>query len=341
MKKGLWRKVKGRDLPYLEAKSQRFLRSLSLLLIIVLLVLMVAPSVGKVWLNPFNLGEEAAIYWQLRVPRVLLAALSGAGLALGGVVFQAILRNPLAEPFILGIASGAALGAASVIYFGVGLSFTLLFLPLLSLSAFIGATLVAIILYLFAIRREADRLRLLLMGVIISLFASSLMMLLQSLGDPSHALSLMRWMMGSFAGADGAKVLLAGSVLPLWLIIYRYGRALNLLRHGQIMATTRGVNSRKVIAWLFIWVSLLTAILVSISGPIGFVGLIIPHIARQWFGGDHRQLLLAAPLLGAIFLVLADLLGQWLFMPAEIPVSVITALLGAPFFLLLLLKPRA
>lgn len=305
-----------------------------------LVMVIVAPSFGLKWIWPWE-SDEALIYWQMRVPRVLSAWLLGAGLALSGMVFQALLCNVLAEPFILGVASGAALGAASYIY--LGLSFSLWIFSGISLLAFLGASLISTLIYIVAFwRREIGRdptFKLLLMGVILSFFTSSLIMLLQAVGNPARALEFMRWMMGSLSGLHYGDVIQLSIMVALGGLGALYSSPkLNILQHGNIVALTRGVHPQRVMAQLFLLITAMVALFVAIAGPIGFVGLVVPHLARRYFGNDHRQLTPVAMLLGGAVLVIADLLGVLLFAPAEIPVGVITAILGAPFFLYLLFK---
>lgn len=305
------------------------------IIVMSLLVLITMPMFGLTFLTPF--GDGSAIFWQMRVPRSLAAWMVGAGLSLSGLIFQAILRNPLAEPFTLGVAAGASLGAAIYIY--LGLSFTLGVLSGLSLSAFLGALLITGIIYQVNFRTGHSPIKLLLMGVILTFFISSILMLLQSLGKSSSALAMMSWMMGrlSFVSlTDLGQLAVVFGVTSA--IIFGFTTRLNLLQQGESVALSRGINSRRVMAFLFLIVSLMTGVFVAIAGPIGFIGMVIPHIARHFFGSDHRLLFWASLFLGGAVLVVADTLGSVILRPAEIPVGVITALLGAPFFLYILLK---
>ncbi len=297
--------------------------------------LLIAPMFGLTFLTPWS--ENAEIFWQMRVPRSLAAWIVGAGLSVSGLVFQAILRNPLAEPFTLGVAAGASLGAAIYIYFG--LTFTLGMMSGLSLFAFIGAGLVTLTIYQVNFRAGHSPLKLLLMGVILTFFISSILMLLQALGKSSSALAMMSWMMGrlSFVSLTELWQLFGVTLIGLG-IIYRYLPELNLLQQGEAIAYSRGINSARVMGLLFLIVSLMTGVFVAIAGPIGFVGMVIPHIARKLLGADHRRLFIAVIFLGGLVLVIADTLGSVILKPAEIPVGVVTAIFGAPFFLSVLLR---
>ncbi|UNM95241.1 iron ABC transporter permease [Ignatzschineria rhizosphaerae] len=300
-----------------------------------LLSLIIAPMFGLTFLTPWSQGSD--IFWQMRVPRTLAAWLVGAGLSLSGLVFQAILRNPLAEPFTLGVAAGASLGAAIYIYFGVTL--TLGVISGISFFAFIGAGLITVMIYQVNFRSGHSPFKLLLMGVILTFFISSILMLLQSLGKSSSALAMMSWMMGrlSFVSLMDLYQLLGVTIL-CFALIYRYLPELNLLQQGEVVALSRGVNSGRVMGLLFLIVSLMTGVFVAIAGPIGFVGMVIPHVSRKLLGADHRRLFLAVIFLGGFVLVVADTLGSMILKPAEIPVGVVTAIFGAPFFLFVLLR---
>ncbi|MHC5225616.1 FecCD family ABC transporter permease [Ignatzschineria sp. LJL83] len=308
---------------------------LTMIVILSLMTIFIAPMFGLTFLTPWSDGSE--IFWQMRVPRTLAAWLIGAGLSLSGLVFQAILRNPLAEPFTLGVAAGASLGAAIYIYFGVSL--TLGVMSGISLFSFLGAGLITILIYQVNFRTGHSSFKLLLMGVILTFFISSILMLLQSLGQSSSALAMMSWMMGrlSFVSlTDLWQLLIVTSIC--FLLIYRFFPELNLLQQGEAIAFSRGVNSARIMGFLFLVVSLMTGIFVALAGPIGFIGMVIPHICRKLLGVDHRRLFIAVIFLGGMVLAIADTLGSVLLKPAEIPVGVITAILGAPFFLFILLR---
>lgn len=284
-------------------------------------------------------GQE--IITLFRLPRFLTACLIGAGLALSGMVYQALLQNPLAEPFILGVASGAALGVALVIHFGANIALvSSLFIGVTgkSLAAFLGALIVSLLIYALSFRRLEDPLTLLLVGVVLNFFISSLILFLQVMGNPHHVLSLMDWMMGRLPFISYAELGLLAFITSWFLIGVRLlAPTLNLLSMGKLQAKARGISLRWVVTFLFILVSLFVGYSVALAGPIGFVGLIAPHGIRLILGNNHQKNWPLTALLGANILVAADFLSQTLVYPAEIPVGVVMALVGAPFFLWLLL----
>ena len=282
-------------------------------------------------------GDLAAIVvLSLRLPRLLLAALAGASLAVAGVAFQALTRNPLADPAILGVAGGAALGA--VVGQIVGLEGTWLATVGLSAAAFAGALVAASAVYLIA--SSGGRLpiqTLLLAGLITGLFFSAAITLIISLVDLARLGGILHWLMGSL-GAIGYRpvvVMALGSAVGIG-IVYGEARALNLLALGEESALQLGVEAERVKRTIFVAASLLTAVVVAHTGPIGFVGLIVPHGVRLTFGSDNRLLIPLAAGVGASFLVLADTVARVVVRPAELPVGVITAFCGAPFFVYLL-----
>lgn len=278
-------------------------------------------------------ATERSILLEIRLPRVLLTGLVGMGLSVSGVVLQALLRNPLAEPFVLGISSGAALGALSSMALGAG------FLPLSTpLAAFLGAMgTVALVLGIAGGRGRLEMTRLLLTGVIINAFFTSLIMLILSLSRAEQLHSMMFWLYGDLSGARYSHAGFVGpGALGALAVIWSQARSLNLLGLGERTAMQLGVEvDRSKLLLLFV-TALLTALVVSVSGLIGFVGLIVPHLLRMLLGPDHRLLVPAGALAGAVFLILADALARTLISPAEVPVGVVTAALGAPFFILLL-----
>jgi iron complex transport system permease protein len=265
---------------------------------------------------------------------VLLALVAGAVLAVSGLSLQTLFGNPLAEPYTLGVASGAALGAATVFTWGPPL--TGLGLPLATLAAFAGA-LVATALVVALGRRGADAAGLLLAGVAVALLCQAAILLLQYLSDAGGTLRMVRWMMGGLA--------IVGWREPLWLLPWlvvvvaaHLARRwdLDLLLAGEEVASSRGVAVARLRLGLLLVDSLAVAALVSVVGPIGFVGLMVPHMLRRLVGSEHAWLLPACALGGGAFLVLCDLLARTALAPAELPVGIVTALLGAPFFLWLL-----
>lgn len=316
----------------------------TVLLPIAVITLLAAPWVGlnnpdwSVLTRPGADDLDAIIFWQIRVPRVLLAMLAGTGLSLGGVVFQAIFRNPLATPFTLGVAGGASLGVTAFLFFGI--SFTILGISGLSLAALSGA--LASIALVYGIARatgNASPHTMLLGGVAISFFFSSLILLLQYLGDIGNTFRIIHWLMGDLSRASYDTVL---QVLPFIfsgsLVITLLHRELNLLTLHDDLATSYGLNVERMRIILFIAVSLMIAGIVTVCGPIGFVGIMAPHICRLLIGTNHRHLIPASLLFGGTFLTICDTIARSLATSAEVPVGIITALLGGPFFLWLLFR---
>ena len=276
------------------------------------------------------------IIWRIRLPRVLLAALVGATLSLGGLVFQALLRNLLAEPYILGISGGSAIGAIAGILLGLSR------FPGVSLTAFLGsiATLV-LILVMTSGQTVLKKESLLLSGVMVNAFCSSVIMFLVSLTQDSRLHNIIFWLMGDLSTADIRQVgLLAGMLLPCFILIFRYSHAMNLLLMGKEMAQSTGINIKVVTIALLVTSSFMVSATVSYCGLIGFVGLVMPHLLRLIFGADHRLLVPACILGGGSYLVICDLLARTLPEQGEMPAGVITALIGAPLFILLLKRSK-
>ena len=283
-------------------------------------------------LNP----DDRTILYQIRLPRVILAGTVGWSLSIGGVVFQALMRNPLAEPFLLGVSSGAALGAVAGIVLGV------VFWGGLPMMAFLGALLtIALVLGIARRTRAIDSSTLILTGVIINAFFAALIMvaLATATGEKLH--SLLFWLYGDLSrGRFQDLTVLLPLVLFGSVFLLGFARPLNLIAAGEETAAQLGVDVEKVKWAALITVSLLCGATVAFSGIIGFVGLIVPHLTRLALGPDHRLLLPAAGLFGASFLITADLLARVVIAPSELPVGIITAFLGAPFFLYLLYLRR-
>ncbi len=275
---------------------------------------------------------EKTIILELRLPRILLAALAGMALAQCGAVFQSVLRNPLAEPFILGISSGAALGAVSAIVLGTDSRFAI------SAAAFVGALFTVALIMAFARRRErVNTTTLLLCGVVLNAFIVAIIMFFIATTTDQKLHSILFWLYGDLSSSHYAQV---WTLLPVSFlgaaILYRYARHLNLFTAGEDAALQLGMNVESAKNTLLVTVSLMVGFVVSVSGIIGFVGLIVPHLMRMAFGADHRLLLPASALFGAFFLIAADTLSRVIIAPNELPVGVITAFLGAPFFIVLL-----
>lgn len=282
-------------------------------------------------------AQTQTIVTGLRLPRVLLAAEVGAGLAVAGAVFQALLRNPLAEPYVLGVSSGAAVGAVVAIVFG----FTTVSLLALPIAAFIGAAaaITLVLAMAAAAGRGLDTHVLLLAGVVIGAFFNALILLLVNFADLETFRAAMLWIMGSFSGASTEGVLTVGLwVIPALVGLSLLARPLNLLSVGEQSAFHLGVDVSRLKLLLYVGTSLVVGVCVAGSGAIGFVGLVVPHALRLVGGSDHRWLLPACALAGATFLVFADTIARTVVAPAELPVGVVTALAGVPVFLWLLIR---
>ena len=286
------------------------------------------------WFIGYESIDQTAwmILFKIRLPRILLAGLVGFTLSLGGVVFQALLRNPLAEPFILGISSGAAVGAIIGIVLGLGFTFGI---PLLS---FLGALFTILLVMGISSRHGGlESSTLLLTGVIVNAFFTAVIMFFISTTSDSRLHSMLFWLYGDLSQSKYVQLSIS---FPLILIvsgiIYVFSRHLNLIVGGEESALQMGVEVEWV-KWIsFLGISLITGVVVSFSGIIGFVGLIVPHLMRMILGPDHRLLIPASALGGAVFLIAADTLARTIISPSELPVGVITAFLGAPFFIYLL-----
>ena len=288
-----------------------------------------------------SFSKEGEIFWQIRVPRVLAAFLAGAGLAASGMAFQAMFRNPLATPFTLGVASGAALGAA--IYIRLGLAFAVVGVSGVSLAAFAGAILSILLVYgLSKSRRGSSTTTMLLAGVAISFFFSSIILFTQYMSDLTNSFRIIRWLMGRLEGVGYDSVLnMAPFVVSGSAIILYMTHELNLVTTGEELATSRGVDVGRARRLLFFATSLMVGSIVAVCGPIGFVGMMAPHICRLIIGGNHRYLTPATLLFGGVFLTLCDMLARTVIAPAEMPVGIITAVLGGPFFVWLLVGKSA
>lgn len=274
------------------------------------------------------------IIWRLRLPRVLLAALLGATLSLGGMVFQALLRNPLAEPYILGVSGGSAIGAI------VGILLGLARFPGVWFTAFAGSLATLGLLYIMATGRSMLRGNtLLLSGVMVNAFCSALILFLVSLAQDSRLHNIIFWLMGDLAAANNESVIyLAATVVPCFGVIFFRSHALNLLTLGNDMARSMGVNIKATTSLLLVVTSLMVSATVSYCGLVGFVGLVMPHMLRMIWGPDHRILAPASILGGASFMVVCDMLARTLPSQGEMPVGVVTAMIGAPLFVYLLRK---
>jgi iron complex transport system permease protein len=319
---------------------------LSLLLVLVILVSIAMGSVNipplrairilfqaMLGLRGADSDTERTIILSLRLPRAVLAGLVGAGLSVSGATFQALLRNPLADPYLLGVSSGAAVGAIIAIL--LGLSTFSLGLPL---ASFLGALLTILAVFYFG--RQDGKIHphtLLLAGVITGSFLSALIMFFISVSQREELHTIIFWLMGDFSLSGPRGILIIFPYIFLGgLLLYLRSRQLNLILSGEENAVQLGVDVEKLKIISYLSASLMTAASVSACGLIGFVGLIIPHSVRLMLGPDHRLLIPSASLLGASFLVASDTLARTLLAPVELPVGVITAAFGGPFFIYLL-----
>ena len=279
-------------------------------------------------------GSQETIILQVRLPRIILAALTGMALAAVGTAFQGLLKNPMADPYIIGVSSGSALGASIAIVSGVSISLGYFMVPL---AAFIGALISIFTVYNIArVGNKIPIYNLLLSGVALSAFLSALTSLLMILNS-NETTQILYWMLGSFAGKTWEHVRIAFPFISFGILsLYFFARELNLLLFGESTAQNLGINVESTKKILLILGSFTVASAVAVSGTIGFVGLIIPHSMRLVVGSDHRILIPVASLAGGIFMVFTDTIARTVLSPGEIPVGIITALFGGPFFIYLL-----
>ncbi|MBN2020525.1 MAG: iron ABC transporter permease [Sedimentisphaerales bacterium] len=285
------------------------------------------------------------IFVRVRIPRIILAALVGAALAASGVALQAILRNPLAEPYILGISSGAALGVITCVMLGAGITTSV------KLGVFEANVSVSVFAFLFALGTVwlvwlighlaggSGITSLLLAGVVVNAFFSALIMLLTSLLDSEKLRSTIFWLMGNITEKDFSTLMVSAIFIVAGILgLFTISQKLNVLTFGVHEAQSLGVNPRAITFAAFVMASFITAVAVGLSGLVGFVGLIIPHCVRLVLGPDHRQLLPASAIVGAAFVVFCDTIARVIMAPEQFPVGVITAIIGGPVFLFLLAR---
>ena len=327
---------------------RRFQVLLGLSLVCLVLALIGAPLVGSTRLSlrevlaapgDWETNVDAAIFFVARVPRVLLAAIVGASLALAGACFQSLLRNPLATPYTLGVSAGgtfAAVLAMRVVPPG--------FLGELAIPAatLVGALATAGVVLLLTVRRgDLPTTTLLLAGVTLNFSLGAGVLLLQYFADHTETARMVRWMMGDLEGATyRLLVLLAVASAPGWFVLVRSGRAMNLLSLGAEEARAHGVDAGAVNLRSMMWAAWITGLAVAVAGPVGFVGIVVPHAVRLLGGADARIVLPATLVAGAAFLVACDAVARTIMAPVELPVGVLTACLGGPFFLILLLRRK-
>jgi iron complex transport system permease protein len=279
-------------------------------------------------------GAAYSIVVQIRLPRILMAACIGAALSICGVVMQSVLRNPLAEPFVLGLSGGAAVGSILFILLGLSMAGGSFFF------SFVGAMLTLFMVLVLSKRRTGfSTTRIILTGVIVNAFFTAFIMFVITTTSDELLHAILFWLYGDLSGSVYVNVLILLTVLLLgFSVIYICARYLNILGINEELGYQLGIEVENVKYLLLVVVSVLTAFTVSLGGIIGFVGLIVPHLMRMAFGSDHRLLLPASLIFGAVFMMLADTAARTIVSPSELPVGVITAFLGAPFFLVLMFK---
>jgi iron complex transport system permease protein len=330
---GKW-KTKIHFFPYFPFSVFRF-PFLACLCGFLVLALLLAVYLGSERLSFFDLTErERAILFDIRLPRVLLGASVGACLAVAGAGFQALLRNPLAEPYLLGVSNGAALGTMFAFVFFGQFEFAK------PVSAFLGAGFATFAVYQFAKSRAGmNTERLVLSGVIVTTFLSSVIVLLTTLLDATRLRSFTFWLLGDLSQASGSAFYFALAAAVLGTVVLGFSaRSLNLMMLGERDAFDFGVEVKRTRLIVFAMASALVGTSVAASGSVGYVGLVVPHIVRMLIGSDNRRVLPATALAGAIFVLLADTAARTLIAPRELPVGAITALIGAPLFIYLLRK---
>lgn len=323
------------------------------LLITVFLAVFLLPLIGRQCISPQVLlfcpnesnatdlvARDARIFWEMRFPRTILAMLTGSGLAISGLVFQALFRNPLATPYTLGVASGASFGATLFVLYLPFFPFTLLNQ---SGCAMLGAFLAIGIVYLLARAKDTSSERMLLAGVAVNFFFASLILFLQYIADPAQTYRMLRFTMGGFEGSSlefWPMFRLAAIILGSSLFVLFLSRELNIIMTGNDRAIALGIDMQRLRSILFLLTSLLVGSIVAIAGPIGFVGLMVPHLCRLIVGPDHRRLIPVTILFGALFLAVCDTIAKSILTVGVLPVGIITSLLGGPFFLWLLLRNK-
>ena len=280
-------------------------------------------------------GNTYTIINQIRLPRVILAVVAGAGLACSGCVFQGVLRNPLADPFTLGISGGAAFGASIGFAFGIT-KLSWIFLPLLG---FFGALLSVGLVYILNMKKEFDSNTMILSGVVASYIFSSAVMLVFSISSSDQLYSAFMWLMGNLAFFDERLLpMVIILVMAGVVILCCLGNVINIISLGNEKSNSLGINTARTVKYIFLLSSLITACIVSCCGVIGFVGLMIPHITRKFVGNNNKVLMPFSAVVGAIFLLICDTVSRTVIAPVEIPIGVITSIIGGLFFVFLLLR---
>ena len=314
--------------------------------VLLLVCLWLGVSIGSVQVPLSTLWDNSdktahGILWNIRMPRVILAGLVGAALAIAGAAFQGLLKNPLADPYTLGISSGASVGAVITIYFGISIPFLGMFvLPIFSM---VGAFLTMLVVLLFArlVDRSMKMETLILTGIIFSAFLSAGLSLMIALTSDDNLRSILSWTMGSVSmrGWPYVQMVLPFVIIGVAIVLF-YRRELNAMVYGEERAKHLGVNVSRSKYGILIGGSILTGSAVAVSGTIAFVGLVVPHMVRMLIGADHRHLLFISMLNGASLIVLCDLVSRTIIAPVELPIGVITSFLGAPVFAYIFYRQR-
>ncbi|ENF7817575.1 iron ABC transporter permease [Enterobacter soli] len=323
--------------------TPRIKLSLCMLAVALLVMTLLATGFGALRLPVsllWNHSDDALrqIWLTIRLPRVLLALVIGGSLALAGCVMQGLFRNPLADPGLLGISSGAALAVALWVVIPLSLpALVMLYAPML--AAFLGALAATVLIFLLSQQRESSLSRLLLVGIAINALCGAAVGVLSWISNDAQLRQLSLWGMGSLGQAQWSTLLAVTSLMvPTVWIIWRLATALNLLQLGEEEAHYLGVDVKVVQRVLLLCSALLVAAAVAVSGVIGFVGLVVPHLMRMWLGADHRAVIPGSVLAGAFLLLIADTVARTLVAPAEMPVGLLTSILGAPWFLWLIFR---
>lgn len=340
------------------SKKRGFLFWLIALIIILIGTIIASIAIGSTYIQPQevykvlinkitngiifnNAGSTMTqnIIWEIRFPRVILGAICGAGLAICGVLMQCVTKNPIAEPYILGISSGASCGAVFIIVLGGVASVGI---HSITIGAFIGSLISGILVFAIGTQmgKTTSTTRLVLTGMAISTIFSALTnLLIYSAKNSNQAKNALFWTIGSLGGAKLDVLLIPFLALIIVIIaVFIMSKSLDVLLLGDDSAIILGINVSLLKSVILILATLLTSTLVAITGAIGFIGLVVPHICRTIVGSDHKKLIVLASLIGAIFLIISDVLARGLFPPVEIPIGIITSLIGGPFFLYLISK---
>ena len=309
---------------------------ISFFLLLTVLVAITSLFVGNGDFDYYKILESSAeytIFWNIRMPRLILAFFTGGVLSLSGMVFQAIFRNPIASPFTLGIASGASFGVT--LYITLGFQLVVFGFPVIIVSAFLGALISVFIIYSISLLyKNFDSQIMILTGIIISFFFSSIIMFSQYITDYTNTFKITRWTMGGLdiVGYEGLLSIVIFSLLGFIIILY-YVNDLNLISIDEELSISRGVNVTKVKKILFVSTSLMIGTVVSITGPIAFVGIIGPHLARRIVGNEHKALSIVSILMGSLLLIICDTISRMIMWPVELPVGIVTSIIGGFFFI--------